>query len=125
MRPTSSAAHEPEASSAGPTATATGSRSCTVRSGRTGARSSSSRSWTTPTKGRRWATRSTAEPAARLAADGELITSHRVRTVFPADWVVRVEGAPIPGGAVAVDDGRIVAVGPAAELGPGERFEGA
>ena len=41
-----------------------------------------------------------------------------------ADWVVPVEGDPIPDGAVAIDDGRIAAVGPSAELGEGERFKG-
>jgi cytosine/adenosine deaminase-related metal-dependent hydrolase len=40
--------------------------------------------------------------------------------VYEADWVVPVEGTPVPGGAVAVEDGRIVAVGPAPEL-DGER----
>lgn len=45
--------------------------------------------------------------------------------VLSADWVLPVEGAPIRDGAVAVEGGRIVAVGPAAELGTGERFEGA
>ena len=46
--------------------------------------------------------------------------------VVSADWVVPVDSSPIPEGAVAIgDDGRIAAVGPAAELGPGERFEGA
>jgi 5-methylthioadenosine/S-adenosylhomocysteine deaminase len=45
--------------------------------------------------------------------------------VVSADWVVPVEGDPIPDGAVGVsDDGRIQAVGPAAELGEGERFAG-
>lgn len=40
-----------------------------------------------------------------------------------ADWVVPVEGAPIRDGAVAIAaDGTIAAVGPAAELGEGERF---
>ena len=45
--------------------------------------------------------------------------------VVSADWVVPVEGDPIPDGAVAIaDDGRIAAVGPAAELGESERFAG-
>ena len=44
--------------------------------------------------------------------------------ILSADWVVPVEGAPIEQGAVAIgDDGRIVAVGPAADLGTGEHFE--
>ena len=47
-------------------------------------------------------------------------------TVYEADWVVPVEGAPVPGGGVAVEDGRIVAVGPASELdGERRRFEDA
>jgi len=42
--------------------------------------------------------------------------------ILSADWVVPVEGPPIPHGAVAIEDGRISAVGTARELGPGERF---
>ncbi len=43
--------------------------------------------------------------------------------ILSADWVVPVEGDPIEHGAVAIgDDGRIAAVGPAADLGEGERF---
>jgi len=45
--------------------------------------------------------------------------------IVSADWVVPVEGEPIPDGAVAIgDDGRIAAVGPAVELGAGEAFPG-
>ena len=45
--------------------------------------------------------------------------------VVSADWVVPVEGDPIPEGAVAIDDdGVVAAVGPVAELGAGERFAG-
>jgi len=45
--------------------------------------------------------------------------------VLSADWVVPVEGEPIADGAVAIaDDGRIAAVGLAAELGAGEAFPG-
>ena len=40
--------------------------------------------------------------------------------VYAADWVIPVEGEPVPDGGVAVEDERIVAVGPAAEL-EGER----
>jgi cytosine/adenosine deaminase-related metal-dependent hydrolase len=44
--------------------------------------------------------------------------------VVSADWVVPVEGEPIPDGAVAIgDDGWIAAVGTASDLGEGERFE--
>jgi cytosine/adenosine deaminase-related metal-dependent hydrolase len=38
---------------------------------------------------------------------------------------VPVQGRPIPDGAIAIEDGRIAAVGPAAELGEGERFDDA
>jgi len=45
--------------------------------------------------------------------------------VLSADWVVPVEGEPIPAGAVVVsEDGLIAAVGPASELGEGELFPG-
>lgn len=45
--------------------------------------------------------------------------------ILSADWVVPVEGDAIRDGAVVVsEDGTIAAVGPAAELGEGERFEG-
>src|SRR5436190_23323714 len=46
-------------------------------------------------------------------------------TVVSADWVLPVEADPIRDGGVAFEDGRIVAVGPAAELGAGTRYEGA
>ncbi|MGZ8693434.1 MAG: amidohydrolase family protein [Gaiellaceae bacterium] len=42
--------------------------------------------------------------------------------ILSADWVLPVEGAPIANGAVAIEDGRIAAVGTAAELGAGEHF---
>lgn len=43
--------------------------------------------------------------------------------VLSADWVLPVGGDPIEDGAVALADGRIVAVGTRAELGEGERFD--
>src|SRR6266487_2056170 len=43
--------------------------------------------------------------------------------VYSADWVLPVEGAPIENGAVAVEGGRIAAVGTASDLGTGMRFE--
>jgi len=46
-------------------------------------------------------------------------------TILSADWVLPVEGAPIANGAVALRDGRIEAVGTVAELGEGQRFDGA
>ena len=42
--------------------------------------------------------------------------------ILSADWVLPVEGEPIENGAVAIEDGRIAAVGTAAELGVGERY---
>jgi cytosine/adenosine deaminase-related metal-dependent hydrolase len=43
--------------------------------------------------------------------------------VLSADWVVPVEGPPIRDGAVAIGDGGLIeAVGPASELGDGDRF---
>ncbi len=42
--------------------------------------------------------------------------------ILSADWVLPVEGEPIENGAIAIEDGRIAAVGTAAELGEGERF---
>lgn len=45
--------------------------------------------------------------------------------VVSADWVVPVEGEPLRDGAVAIaEDGTIAAVGPAEELGHGDRFPG-
>jgi cytosine/adenosine deaminase-related metal-dependent hydrolase len=46
--------------------------------------------------------------------------------ILAADWVLPVDAPPIEDGAVAIgDNGRIVAVGPADELGWDERYEGA
>ena len=45
--------------------------------------------------------------------------------VLSADWVLPVEGVPIENGAVAIEEGRIAAVGTVAELGEGERFPAA
>ena len=45
--------------------------------------------------------------------------------VVSADWVLPVEGPPVPDGAVAIEDGVIAAVGPAADLGTGTRYEDA
>ena len=42
--------------------------------------------------------------------------------VLSADWVLPVEGAPIENGAVAIEDGRIAAVGTIDELGEGDHF---
>ena len=43
--------------------------------------------------------------------------------VYAADWVLPVEGEPIPEGAVAVEGGRIVAVGPAEEVAGAAELE--
>jgi len=48
-----------------------------------------------------------------------------VKSVFSADWVVPIEGAPIEYGAVVIAEGRIAAVGPITELGRGRHFSGA
>lgn len=42
--------------------------------------------------------------------------------VLSADWVLPVEGAPIENGAVAIEEGRIAAVGSAHELGAGTHY---
>jgi cytosine/adenosine deaminase-related metal-dependent hydrolase len=46
-----------------------------------------------------------------------------VRTVLSADWVLPVEKPPLRDGAVVIEGDRIAAVGPAAELGTGTRYE--
>ena len=42
--------------------------------------------------------------------------------VISADWVLPVEGPPIANGAVAIEDGRIAAVGAVSELGTGTHY---
>jgi cytosine/adenosine deaminase-related metal-dependent hydrolase len=42
--------------------------------------------------------------------------------VLSAEWVLPVEGAPIKNGAVAIEDGRIAAVGTIDDLGAGDHF---
>ena len=44
-------------------------------------------------------------------------------TVLSADWVLPIEGPPIERGALRIEGGRIAAVGTAAELGEGIRYE--
>jgi cytosine/adenosine deaminase-related metal-dependent hydrolase len=58
-----------------------------------------------------------------VGARGGALAEHQVTDVLSADWVLPVEGPPIRDGAVAIEDGRIAAVGPAAELGDGTRYE--
>jgi 5-methylthioadenosine/S-adenosylhomocysteine deaminase len=48
-----------------------------------------------------------------------------VNRVLSADWVLPVEGPPIEQGAVAIEDGRIAAVGTVDELGEGTRYDDA
>ena len=43
--------------------------------------------------------------------------------VLSADWVLPIEGPPIEGGAVAVENGHIAAVGTSEELGAGTRYD--
>jgi cytosine/adenosine deaminase-related metal-dependent hydrolase len=45
--------------------------------------------------------------------------------VLSADWVLPVSGPPIPDGAVAIENGRLTAVGTQAELGRGRAFSNA
>jgi len=45
-----------------------------------------------------------------------------VKRVLSADWVLPVEAPPIEGGAVAIENGRIAAVGTVNELGEGTRY---
>ncbi len=45
--------------------------------------------------------------------------------VLSADWVLPIEGLPIEGGAILIEDGRIAAVGTAEDLGEGTRYDDA
>jgi 5-methylthioadenosine/S-adenosylhomocysteine deaminase len=49
----------------------------------------------------------------------------RALSVFSADWVLPVAAPPIEDGAIAVENGAVVAVGSAAEIGQGRRFRDA
>ena len=69
-----------------------------------------------PARSHRWS-------AAGSVADERGRASRALR-VLSADWVLPVEGEPIESGAVAIEDGRIVAVGPADGARRGERFDG-
>ena len=42
--------------------------------------------------------------------------------VLSADWVLPIEGPPIRDGAVAIEDGRIAAIGPREELGSSSHY---
>jgi len=46
-----------------------------------------------------------------------------VTDILSADWVLPVEGPPIRDGAVAIEDGRIAAVGPTPQIGAGTHYE--
>jgi len=48
-----------------------------------------------------------------------------VSDVLSADWVLPIEGPPIRDGAVAIEDGRIAAVGMRNDLGAGTHYEDA
>ena len=48
-----------------------------------------------------------------------------MRRVISADWVLPIDAAPIADGAVVIEDGRIAAVGTAADLGSGLRYDDA
>jgi cytosine/adenosine deaminase-related metal-dependent hydrolase len=48
-----------------------------------------------------------------------------VASILSADWVLPVDRDPVAGGAVAIEDGRIAAVGTIEELGRGRHFPGA
>ncbi|MBW8742398.1 MAG: amidohydrolase family protein, partial [Acidobacteria bacterium] len=45
--------------------------------------------------------------------------------IVSADWVLPIEAEPIPQGAVAIEDGRIAAVGRADDIGYGTHYEDA
>ena len=45
--------------------------------------------------------------------------------ILSADWVLPIDGPPLRDGAVAIEDGRIAAVGPRDELGEGTHYDDA